>query len=95
MGKTEYQQIIITRLKKLREEKGYSQQSIATILGLSNGQIGNIESCKQTHKYTLSQIRILCKEFNIRIEQIFLDDKDYRTKNIIDLLIGKIIAYGE
>ena len=28
MGKTEYQQIIITRLKKLREEKGYSQQSI-------------------------------------------------------------------
>lgn len=95
MGKEEYQQSIITKLRKLREERGYSQKYIATILGLSNGQIGNIESCKQTHKYTLSQIRTLCKEFNIRIEQIFLEEDDYRTKNIIDLLIDKIISYGE
>lgn len=95
MGKKECQQSIITKLRKLREERGHSQQDIATILGLSNGQIGNIESCKQTYKYTLSQIRTLCKEFNIRIEQIFLEEDDYRAKNIIDLLIDKIISYGE
>lgn len=95
MGKTEYQQAIITKLRKLREERGYSQQCIAAILGLSNGQVGNIESSKQTHKYTLSQIKTLCDEFNIRIEQIFLEEDDYKNNNIIDLLIKKIIKYGQ
>jgi len=95
MGKTEYQQAIITKLRKLREERGYSQQRIAAILGLSNGQVGNIESSKQTHKYTLSQIKTLCDEFNIRIEQIFLEEDDYKNNNIIDLLIKKIIKYEQ
>lgn len=95
MGKTEYQQAIIAKLRKLREEKGYSQQKIGYILGLSNGQVGNIESTKQIHKYTLSQIRTLCHEFNIRIEQIFLEEEDYGNKDIINVLIDKIITYGE
>ena len=95
MGKTKYQQTIIAKLRRLREEKGYSQQKIGYILGLSNGQVGNIESTKQTHKYTLSQIRTLCKEFHVRIEQIFLEGDDHETKDVIDLLIDRIIAYGE
>ena len=95
MGKTKYQQTIIAKLRRLREEKRYSQQKVGYILGLSNGQIGNIESVKQTHKYTLSQIKALCKEFDVRIEQIFLEEDDYKTKDIIDLLIDRIITYGE
>lgn len=93
--KSDYQQFIIAKLRKLREERGYSQQKLGIILGLSNGQIGNIESLSRPHKYTLSQIKILCNHFNIRIEQIFLDDEDYKDGEIIKVLIDKIIEYGE
>jgi transcriptional regulator with XRE-family HTH domain len=94
--KTEYQISIILQLRKLREELGYSQKGIATILGISPGQLGNIESPKAANKYTLSQIHILCKTFNLPIEQLFLDDEDFSTgQDIINLLITKIVKYGE
>lgn len=93
--KSDYQQLIINKLKKLREHNNYSQQKLGIILGISNGQVGNIESPNKTHKYTLKQIATLCKLFNIRIEQLFLDDNDFNNDNIIDTLISKIIAYGE
>ena len=80
----------------MREELGYSQMGIATILGISPGQVGNIESPKAANKYTLSQIHTLCKTFNVPIEQIFLDDNDFsKGQDIINLLISKIIKYGE
>ena len=66
MGKTKYQQTIIAKLRRLREEKGYSQQKIGYILGLSNGQVGNIESTKQTHKYTLIIRKTKCYAFEKR-----------------------------
>ena len=93
--KSDYQQSIIYKLKKLRESNGYSQQRLGAVLGISNGQIGNIESPNKPHKYTLKQIATLCKLFNVRIEQIFLDDSDFSSGNIIDTLISKIITYGE
>lgn len=94
--KTEYQNSIILRLKRIRMELGYSQKDIAMLLGISNGQMGNIESLKAANKYTLNQIFILCKNFNIPIEQVFIDDEDYGNgKDIINLLISKIIKYGE
>ncbi|MDD7318961.1 MAG: helix-turn-helix transcriptional regulator [Prevotella sp.] len=93
--KSEYQQIIIFKLRKLRQDNGYSQQQLGAVLGLSNGQIGNIESPHRPHKYTLSQINALCNVFKIRIEQIFLDEDDFNSGNIIDTLIEKIIIYGE
>ncbi len=94
--KTEYQISIILQLRKMREELGYSQMGIATILGISPGQVGNIESPKAANKYTLSQIHTLCKTFNVPIEQIFLDDNDFsKGQDIINLLISKIIKYGE
>lgn len=94
--KTEYQNSIIMKLRKLREELGYSQKEIAMILGISPGQLGNIESPKAANKYTLSQIYTLCGTFQIPIEQIFIDDEDFQLgKDIINLLISKIIRYGE
>ena len=77
-------------------EFGYSQKNVAMLLGISPGQMGNIESPKAANKYTLNQIYILCKEFNTPIEQIFIDDDEYgRGSDIINLLITKIIKYGE
>ncbi len=93
--KSEYQISIIMKLRKLREELGYSQKDIASILGISPGQVGNIESTKAANKYTLSQIYTLCDAFNTRIDQIFIEDNEFGSKDIINLLISKIIKYGE
>jgi transcriptional regulator with XRE-family HTH domain len=94
--KTEYQILIILKLKKIREEKHFSQKDVAEILGISNGQMGNIESSRFLNKYTLRQIYILCQTFKIRIEQIFLEDEDFNNGiDIINLLISNIIKYEQ
>ena len=92
--KSDYQNHIIHRIRMLREERGYTQRKIANIIGVSNGQMGNIESPKTAHKYTISQIQQICKEFNIPIEQLFLEDEDFaKDIDIISLLIDKIVKY--
>ena len=63
--KTAFQYEVISRLKKLREERNYTQASIAKLLEISPGQLGNIESIKQEHKFTLAQILKICDELNI------------------------------
>lgn len=94
--KSEYQNYIIHRIRQLREEHGYTQGKIATVIGISNGQMGNIESPRTPHKYTLAHIQQICKEFNFPIEQIFLEDEDFSTnKDTISLLIDKIVAYEQ
>lgn len=94
--KSDYQNYIIHRIRLLREERGYTQGKIANIIGISNGQMGNIESLKTSHKYTVAQIQQICKEFKIPIEQIFLDDDDFsKDMDIINLLIDKIVKYEQ
>ena len=94
--KNDYQNYIISRIRQLREERGYTQSKIASVIGISNGQMGNIESFKTSHKYTLAQIQRICKEFQIPIEQLFLEDVDYKMNvDLISLLIDKIIKYGQ
>ncbi|MBO8439747.1 MAG: helix-turn-helix domain-containing protein [bacterium] len=94
MMKSEYQNRIIHRIRQLREEHGYTQGNIASIIGISNGQMGNIESPKTSHKYTLAHIQQICKEFKYPIELIFLDKTDFsENNNIIDLLIDNIVKY--
>lgn len=94
--KNEYQNFVINRIRQLREERGYTQNKIADILGISDGQMGNIESPKTAHKYTLAHIRQICKAFNVPIEQIFLEDKELkRDRDTIDLLIEKIVKYEQ
>lgn len=65
--KTDFQNQIILRLKELREEHNISQANMAQLLGISTGQLGNIESYKRAHKYTLKQIMTLCDKYNIEI----------------------------
>ena len=50
--KTEYQNYIIYRIRQLREERGYTQGKVASVIGISNGQMGNIESPKTCLLYT-------------------------------------------
>jgi transcriptional regulator with XRE-family HTH domain len=87
---------IISRIKKLRELHEFSQADMAKLLGISTGQMGNIESLRRPHKYTLSQIFIICNEFKFPIEHIFLNEYDYNANiDIVNLLIHKIVEYEQ
>ena len=86
--KTQYQYEVISRLKKLREDKNYTQASLAKLLEISPGQLGNIESIKQEHKFTLAQILKICDELGGSIETMFLpDSKDVNTRDVIEAII--------
>jgi len=91
--KTEYQNKVIFRIRKLREKLGFSQSKIATILGLSNGQVGNIETPNQPHKYTLAQIEILCRKFGVPVESVFYDEDTDTSVIPVGDIIHKIIVY--
>lgn len=90
--KTEYQYKIITNLKKAREKAGYSQAEIAKLLEISTGQLGNIESYKQPHKYTLTQIVKICDLLKINIENVFFHES-VNKKITNRMIIDKIIEY--
>ena len=90
--KTAFQNEVVFRIKLLREKNGYSQSRIAELLGLSSGQVGNIETPKQPHKYTLAQ---LCKKFDIPIEQLFCSSQEEAEKISIKELVHKIIEYQQ
>ncbi len=95
MKKSEYQLEIIFKIKQEREARGLGQKNIADILGISEGHIGNIESHKFPHKYTLKQLDTLCKYFKMPTEQLFISDDAYMHEdiNITSLLVEKIVEY--
>lgn len=90
--KTPYQIEVINRVRNIRVEHNVSQVQLANILNVSNGQIGNIESTKYSHKYTLSQLFCICKHFKMNIVQLFLPNEKEVT---IDQVIEKIIEYDK
>lgn len=92
--KTEYQIEIINRVRRLREAHQCSQTQLAGYLGLSDGQIGNVESLRFSQKYTLAQLYKICKLFDTTIAHLFIDDDERGDDiDIVDLLIKKIIKY--
>ena len=90
--KSDYQMQVINRIKSIRYDLNISQVKIAEWLNLSNGQVGNIESVKFPHKYTLKQLKCICDHFNIKIENILLDSDE---KKSIESVINKLIEYEE
>lgn len=87
--KTEFQYEVISRLKKAREDKNFTQASIAKHLGISPGQLGNIESYKQDHKFTLAQILKICDLLEIKIEEVLLPEKvaDAEIRDVIEAIV--------
>lgn len=84
---------IILKIRNLRMEHGLSQQGLSNVLGVSEGQIGNIESPRFQHKYTLKQIYKFCKFIEYPFERIFLTDDEISSGNKTNLLIERIIEY--
>lgn len=93
--KTQYQTIVVDKLRKIREENNHSQASVARILGISPGQLGNIESYKQGHKYTLKQIYVLSNLFRVPIEYIFSTPENELEKGNVNGIIEQIIKYQD
>ena len=61
---------IINRIRILRLKNNISQIGLAAILDISSGQIGNIESPKFQHKYTLKQLYAIASYFNVKLDYI-------------------------
>ena len=91
--KTPFQYEIISRIKKAREDKSFTQASIAKHLEISPGQLGNIESYKQDHKFTLAQILKICDLLEIKIEEVLLPEKTAKAE--IRDVIEAIVKYQE
>ncbi len=89
--KTDYQQQVINRIKLIRESKGFSQLTFSKLLEISLGQMGNIDSCKQPHKYTLKQILKICDFLEITVEEIFFPSEEkgntFSTRDVINAII--------
>ena len=94
--KTNYQLKIINILKELRQNQNMTQALVSDLLGINSyGQIGNIESPKFPHKYTLKQISILCRACNYPIASVFLNEEELKLdKNeLVRCLIEKLVEY--
>ena len=93
----DYQDKVIQLIKKLRTDKGISQAKLSEILGISRGQIGNIENPRYSHKYTLKQIDIICKHLDYPIEKIFMPNVKIAPEcsEAIDELMKSIVKYEQ
>jgi len=91
----DYQDKIIQRIKKLREDNRISQAKLSEILGISRGQVSNIENPHYSHKYTLKQIDTICKHLDYPIEKIFLPNVKIAPEcsEAVDAVINSIIKY--
>ena len=90
-----FKDAIIQKIKQLRTDHNISQLALSDILEISSGQVGNIESSRFQHKYTLKQIYTFCTHIGYPIENVFLTAEEISAVNHIDLLIQKIIEYDE
>jgi len=91
----DYQDKVVQTIKKIRLQKNISQAKLSEILGISRGQIGNIENPNYTHKYTLKQIVTICKYLDYPIERIFIPDIKIAPEcsNAINALMESVIQY--
>lgn len=65
---------------------------LATVIEVSNGQIGNIESPKFQHKYTLKQLYLIARHFNVSVDYLLTGSKQVLDS---DSLIKALIKYDE
>ncbi len=69
--------------------------ALSNIIGVSDGQVGNIESPKFSHKYTLKQLYDFCIFVKYPFEKLFLTDEELKSKDVVKLLISKIVEYDQ
>lgn len=73
-------------IKKLRKEKGYSQEEFAKILGIGRSTLANYEQCKREPSYEI--IETIAKKLNVNPSHILGWDKflDYVAEEDRDIV---------
>lgn len=91
----EYQDRVIQTIKKIRLENNISQAKLSEMLGISRGQVGNIENPNYPHKYTLKQIVAICKHLDYPIEKIFIPEISIAQEcsKTINALMESVVRY--
>jgi len=72
--KTKFEMAVIDKITEMRRKRNLSQDDIATILGLTRGYIGQIESPNSPSTYNLNHLNKLAYEFGCS-PQDFLPNK--------------------
>lgn len=89
--KSDYQQQVINKIKALREKQGITQLAFSKLLGISPGQMGNIDSIRQPHKYTIKQLVTICDALGIGIEVVLFpastQSKTYSVREVVTAII--------
>lgn len=95
MENIDYQDKIIQTIKRIRVDRDISQAKLSEILGISRGQVGNIENPNYPHKYTLKQIVNVCEKLDVPIEHIFIPEQKVKPEcsEVIKGLVDCIIKY--
>ena len=60
--KTPFEIAVIDSVRRIREEKGYTQDDIAMFIGKTRGFIGQIESPNSKSKYNLNHLNKIAFE---------------------------------
>lgn len=58
------------KIKELRKSRDLTQQDLADILGITRGQISNLE--KNRRSLSLDQLRLLCSTFNLNLDYFMI-----------------------
>ncbi len=88
MPKTDFQNEVVNRIRQLRIDHDVSQIGLAGIIDVSNGQIGNIESPKFRHKYTLKHLHLIATAFDTGVAYLLTGNTEpVDTDTLIQLLI--------
>ncbi|WP_028284025.1 helix-turn-helix transcriptional regulator [Olleya marilimosa] len=93
--KSDIQLNVINIVRELRNDNDLSQAGFADIIGVSYGMIGNIESTKFNHKYTIEQLQKATQFFSFPFERLFMSEIEAskNKREVIDLLIERIKTY--
>lgn len=79
--KTRFDIAVADRVRDMRLERGFTQRYIASVLGVSAGFIGQVESTNSETKYSLSQLNRLAREFECSPREFlpdsFIEESDW------------------
>ena len=69
------------KVKILRKNNSVKQESLAKVLGISKGQMCNLENGKRN--FSLGQLQKICDYFNIDLSYFFLLENNDSCLNIV------------
>ncbi len=71
-------------IRKLREQRGVSQEAMAFDIGITQSNYGRLE--KDDHRISILRLKKIAKILNIPVECLLKDSEDSENINIVDLL---------